>query len=392
MTSFWENVLALKKSTDKLYIYGAGLYGQNIYRILKERNIEVAGFLVTEIDDNQKKLELPIQKADKMLEKNDIGIILGLNRNNEIQVQAYLKKKGFNKKNVISCSDYIEGHAERGGYDQVATVEITTKIGCSVNCRFCPQKSLITKYFEDNCDRDVYMAIDTFRKCLKKMPENCHILFCGMAEPFLNPDCLEMMKIACESGRKVDLYTTLVGANIEIVKEVCKLPLNFVTLHVADEKNYANIPKTEEYYEMVEMLLNCQKADGSSLVNMCNAQTKADGRIADMCRGKYDILTTMLDRAGNLNDEELYAKRNLKGKLSCSLCGQALNHNILLPDGTLLLCCMDYGMKHILGNLMEQTYEEIMNGNVLNKIRRGMQGDESVDLLCRNCSSANCCN
>lgn len=390
MTNFWENVLTLKKYTNELYIYGTGLYGQNMYRILKERKITVDGFLVTEDIENQQSFDIPVKKACDFFERNDIGIILGLNRNNETQVREYLRKNKFDEKNVISCSEYIEGYAERGGYDQIPTIEITTKIGCSVNCRFCPQNVLITNYFEVNTDRDVYMSIDTFIKCLEKMPNNCHILFCGMAEPFLNPNCLQMMKIACDSGRKVDLYTTLMGANLKIIEEVCKLPLNFVTLHVADEKGYANILKTDEYYEMVKVLLNCKKEDGSAFVNMCNAQTNPDKCIADMCRGKYDILTTMLDRAGNLNDVELYSKRNLKGKVSCSICGQALNHNILLPDGTLLLCCMDYGMKHVLGNLMQQTYDEIMNGKVLNEIRRGMCGDESIDLLCRNCSSANC--
>ena len=83
---------------------------------------------------------------------------------------------------------------------------------------------------------------------------------------------------------------------------------------------------------------------------------------------------------------ELYKVR--KGKISCSLCGQALNHNILLPDGRVLLCCMDYGMKHVLGNLTEQSYAEIMNGKEIDKIKAAINGDESIDILCRRCSSA----
>ena len=60
----------------------------------------------------------------------------------------------------------------------------------------------------------------------------------------------------------------------------------------------------------------------------------------------------------------------------------------MLPDGRVLLCCMDYGMKHVLGNLTEQSYEEIMNGKEIDKIKAAINGDESIDILCRGCSSA----
>lgn len=45
-------------------------------------------------------------------------------------------------------------------------------------------------------------------------------------------------------------------------------------------------------------------------------------------------------------------------------------------------------MKHVLGNLTEQSYEEIMNGKEIDKIKAAINGDESIDILCRRCSSA----
>ena len=43
-------------------------------------------------------------------------------------------------------------------------------------------------------------------------------------------------------------------------------------------------------------------------------------------------------------------------------CNRALrmNHNVLLPNGDVVLCCMDFGMQHVLGNLKRQSYEEIL--------------------------------
>lgn len=59
----------------------------------------------------------------------------------------------------------------------------------------------------------------------------------------------------------------------------------------------------------------------------------------------------------------------------------------MLPDGCLVLCCQDYGMKHILGNLITQSWSEICDGEEYRKFADGMK-DETIDILCRSCSDA----
>jgi radical SAM protein with 4Fe4S-binding SPASM domain len=41
------------------------------------------------------------------------------------------------------------------------------------------------------------------------------------------------------------------------------------------------------------------------------------------------------------------------------------DRNVLLPNGDVVLCCMDYNLKHIIGNLLNQTYEEIFQDKPL---------------------------
>lgn len=385
---FWKKVKKLASTNEELYIYGAGLYGQNIYRALKKKNITVDGFVITIQSEETFMFGLPVLEF-KSIKNADVGIIAGVNRHNAVAVRKTLESADFNMEKVVWGYELIDNQAVRGGYDEIPTIEITTRIGCAVNCKFCPQDTLIKKYFERDLNRPFVMSLDTFSKCLKKMPQNCTILFSGMAEPFLNPECLEMMKLAASSGRTVDLYTTLVGTSPKLIKQISEIPFGFVTLHLADKHGYAHIPISDQYYLMLEELIHLKKKDGSPFVNMCNAQAEPDARILELCDEKYEILTTMLDRAGNLNDLQLFRKECLSGPISCSLCGQKLNHNILLPDGTILLCCMDYGMKHVLGNLLESSYEEIMNGAELQRIKKGLSGNLEIDILCRHCSCAN---
>jgi hypothetical protein len=79
----------------------------------------------------------------------------------------------------------------------------------------------------------------------------------------------------------------------------------------------------------------------------------------------------MWSRAGNLQVEqtlkpELFELRdkyksvdNGDELMTCN-CVERLYHNVLLPNGDVSLCCMDYGLKYVLGNLYNQEYNDII--------------------------------
>jgi hypothetical protein len=46
-------------------------------------------------------------------------------------------------------------------------------------------------------------------------------------------------------------------------------------------------------------------------------------------------------------------------EMTCG-CIEDLYHNVVLPNGDVSLCCMDYGLKHIIGNIYEQEYDDII--------------------------------
>lgn len=385
-----ESVKDLRSASKKLYIYGTGIYGQNIYKVLQNKNIAVDGFIVTVQEEKTLLFGLPVLEF-KTIQDQDIGIVVGTNHRNAVSIQKVLESSGFNMRKVVWGDKLIDNQGVRGAFSQnIPEIEITTRIGCKVNCKFCPQSIFVQKYFENDVDRVSVMSLDTFSECLKKIPQNCAIDFCGMSEPFLNPDCLEMIKIAVSMGRTVNLYTTLVGADMPLAEQLREIPFEFVVLHLADKYGYANIPVSDEYYKMVDMLINTKKKDGRPFVNMCNAQAEPDEKLLEICKGKYEVLTALRDKAGNLDDPQLIKGEHPSGPISCSICGPKLDHNILLPDGTLLLCCTDYGMKHVLGNLLENSYEEILNGDEIARVKRGMLEDGG-DVLCRHCSCAHPC-
>ena len=61
--------------------------------------------------------------------------------------------------------------------------------------------------------------------------------------------------------------------------------------------------------------------------------------------------------------------------------------NVLLPNGDVALCCMDWSAKYVLGNLKHDRFEDLYRSETFRHVLRGLK-DPSVDLLCRTCHVA----
>ena len=388
---FIDEVRNLRKEVKKLYIYGAGMRGVEFHKILTRNEVKIDGFIVTEVMGENTKLGLPVLKADTVVHDDSIGIVLGLSDTNTVDVVKYLKEQNADFSKIIDGGKYLSEYRDIYGLRNDPFLEITPIIGCRVNCRFCPQDLLIRTYFAEDKNRKRIMTPDDFEMFLKHTPDNCGIMFAGMAEPFLNIHCTKLLQMACEAGRVVRLYTTLEGASEKDVDDILKLPLQFVGLHIADKMNYAHITISEQYYQLVEKLLNAKKINSNeSFIDDITAQAEPDDRINEMCKGRFEIITSVQDRAGNLEGDEV-EKRDYKltnEKFTCCYCGPEVNNHVVLPDGTLLLCQMDYGMKHVMGNLVVNTFDELRQSNIIKNVMEAMRGNHTCELLCDTCLNA----
>lgn len=267
-------------------------------------------------------------------------------------------------------------------------LEITTKIGCSCNCVYCPQEKLIKRYFgrPDSPNPDKMLSLDNFKICIDKLPKGTRIDFSGMAEPWLNLQCTDMVLYAHEKGFPIAIYTTLVGMKREDFDKIRQIPVEEFVLHIPDDKSNAHIGVSSEYIALLETVVSEKRDDGSPYVTgfSCHAGIHPD--IVSKIPEDSKLITELHDRAGNVESEYVESKCN-KGTIVCINCDNSIHHNVLLPDGTVLLCCMDYGMKHILGNLLTQSYEEIHESEEAKRIIRGM-ADDREQILCRTCVNA----
>ena len=248
-------------------------------------------------------------------------------------------------------------------------LEITTHIGCPINCLDCPQDLLKSRYHGIKT-----MDFEDYKKAIDKVPKEARIDFSGMCEPFVNKHCADMILYARDKGHPLALYTTLQGATLEDWKRLRDVRYEVVTIHLPDKDGRSHFNVTQDYLD----LLNLWYTDNYS----CHGQI--DDRVLPYIHYGKNLITFMHDRAGNVENQQ-HRTIGPDRHLHCMTSGRNMDHNVLLPDGTVIMCCMDYGMTGIFGNLYEQSYAEVLHSPEAERMRETLIRGESI---CRHCWNA----
>ena len=247
-------------------------------------------------------------------------------------------------------------------------LEITTHIGCPVDCLDCPQALLRSKYSGRKT-----LDFEDYKKAIDKVPSGTRIDFSGMCEPFTNKRCADMILYAADKGFSLALYTTLQGATMEDYERLKGIRYEVCTIHLPDNDGRSHFKITEEYLDIL----------GRWDCNAYSCHGQIDDRVRPFMRHGY-VITFMHDRAGNVECRP-HINIDTERRLTCITSGRDMNHNVLLPNGNVVMCCMDYGMTGLFGNLFTQEYNDVINSPTAIKMRATLDRGESI---CRHCSNA----
>lgn len=128
----------------------------------------------------------------------------------------------------------------------MARLEITTHIGCPINCLDCPQKLLRSCYTGNST-----LDFENYKTIIDKLPDFVRIDFSGMCEPFVNPRCADMILYAAAKGNPLALYTTLQGATEEDYQKLKDVEYEVVTIHLPDKDNRSTFKITDDYLNLL---------------------------------------------------------------------------------------------------------------------------------------------
>lgn len=271
-----------------------------------------------------------------------------------------------------------------------STLDVTTMIGCPVACVYCPQDKI------KNYKGEHLLTIETFGKCLDKIPKTIdehgfvfpRIEFSGFVEPYTNPHCSELIILAYQKGfTNITLYTTLRGMHLDDFEKIKKIPLLFVSIHLPDTDGYTKIPVNDEYFELLGKLIDQYDIGFFAYGNI--RQDVIDfivNKRPNAMNGDFKWDLHIHSRAGNLDMVPPIDFQH--GSIQCCKSTYLeLNNNVLMPNGDVALCCMDFGVQHILGNLLTDEYMDLFKSEEHNKIAAGMLVEE-MNTMCRICNFA----
>lgn len=250
---------------------------------------------------------------------------------------------------------------EREQWTSGESLDITTTKVCAVNCApVCPQVAFQQVYG----DSDRLLSLENFKTAVAKVPTSVRINFSGFSEPTYHPQFLEMMRFVAERGHPFNLFTTLAGARPEWVPEIRRLNPDNIILHLPDNEGIAHLPPSDRYLKTVHLFL-----------------TTPGLRISKVMRMSRDTGFVSNERAGNCDNAR---PRHVLGPFHCP--SLTFPQFIMLPNCDVTLCCMDWRLEHKMGNLLTQTWSELVNSPERKRLITNSHRLDG-DTLCRRCKS-----
>ncbi|MDZ4065209.1 MAG: SPASM domain-containing protein [Coriobacteriia bacterium] len=276
------------------------------------------------------------------------------------------------------------------------TLEVTTVIGCPLACVYCPQKLLLSRY-PSTAGRE--LDLEGFRQILSTVPDYVRIDFSGMAEPWTARDTTLMFLHAMNQGHPVAVYTTLFGMDDKDVAALVDRIDSFTAqnplcLHLPDDEGRVRgFRPSDGYREHLRSVLAAMNAvveakgnDGGLQMMTMSSSGRLHPSIAGLLPSGLGPFGA-ISRAGTV-DEELAPRVMHEAPVVCHS-SPHYDHNTVLPNGDVILCCMDYGCRHVLGNLFADTYQSLFYSAEMRRLTRSNDRTGLDDTsICKSCTNA----
>ena len=214
-------------------------------------------------------------------------------------------------------------------------------------------------------------TFDDYKILLKNIGTTTRrIHFTGFTEPLLNPEWYNIMKYTIDSGYRVVCSTTLYQATAEDAKRLAQLNVK-VGIHLTDSSLHID---PQIYQEFIRW-------SGRKII-LNSFTKKGQQRALKICQDKKTKHRPKViqNRAGNLPQGVCIIHEPVR-------CSENRQYsNVVLPNGDVVLCCQDFGLTQIIGNLFEATLQEIHHSERMHEILKEMNSSQNDSFICKQCS------
>jgi MoaA/NifB/PqqE/SkfB family radical SAM enzyme len=264
-------------------------------------------------------------------------------------------------------------------------IEITNI--CNLDCSFCKRTN----------KKKRNMTIDEFRTVIGKIkPYTDYVYLHVQGEPLLHPNLKEILSICEENNIKVNITTngTLINRFVDIFNNSKALRQINISLHSENgDKNYydevfrTSIKITSSIYISYRIWnLNSLKPTNDTLT------------IIDKLKQYYDIDESLekklltdksikIDINTFVDKDNLFTWPDLGNSVNCDgTCYGLRTHIGILSDGTVVPRCLDSDGIINLGNIFEESLDNILNKKISTEIVENFKNGKAIHPLCKKCN------
>lgn len=247
------------------------------------------------------------------------------------------------------------------------TIKIEFTRGCNFSCKFCPI-DVLKMYSKDK----KFLSDETCRiiaSQIKSVNPDGRIELTMRGEPTLNPKMMTNLNILRETLPNVQISMFTNGAvffkDPDMILDIIDVGVNILNIDCYNgtyDRFYAiandiiSVGHDDIILEDFRSFSAYKRHRNGNKLHVINL-------VPDIQEGEVDV-RQIHNNAGNVNPEYL---KNLPGYVKHKLpmerrCARPFHELVVTYDGEVLICCQDWQAQYMLGNVFDNTLEEIWWG------------------------------
>ena len=250
-------------------------------------------------------------------------------------------------------------------------IEITNI--CNLNCSFCPATNRIKKN----------MSIEEFKTIIDKINNYTnHIYLHIKGEPLMHPNLDEILKICNTYKININITTNarLLKNKIDVINNNKIRQIN-ISLH-----SFNDIEEIKELLNVIDKINN-------TYISLRLWNNKENKEVLELLSKHYNKPIVFNGKRVTLTNNIFLDKDILfdwpdikKDVISCTgTCLGTKSQIGILVDGTVVPCCLDNDGIINLGNIFNNTLDEIINSSRFKEIKNGFNNNILKEELCKRC-------
>ncbi len=263
-------------------------------------------------------------------------------------------------------------------------IEITNI--CNLSCSFCSIDNRVKEK----------ITLEKLEHLLKNINDYTDYVYLHVkGEPLLHPKLKEILDLCQKYNKQVNITTngTLIKEKLGELKHPVVRQIN-LSLHSENKKeNYL-----EEIFETVDELKD--KIIIFRFWTMDNGKmNKQSTEIVDKIKKHYNLSPEIVEKINNEKhiklrdnlyidkaDEFIWPNLNNDYYNDKGTCYALKDQLAILVDGTVVPCCLDSNGIINLGNIYENSIEEIINSDRYQEMKTNFSNRKACEELCKHCS------